>query len=94
MAATAPLTASMPQFTQLGYNTTVVLEALDPTTGDPVPDVSVNSVDIWADVGDGSTDTSGPGGTSSSSLGPFMLVQGPGAGTAFVPFVEPGPGIE
>lgn len=46
----------MPQFTQLGYNCSVFLEALDPTTGDPVDGVTVNAVDIYADVapGDGS----------------------------------------
>lgn len=70
-----PLTASMPQFTQLGYNTAVVLEALDPTTGAPVAGVTVSGVELWADVTLGQADT----GTFSYSPGPFMLAAGPGA---------------
>jgi hypothetical protein len=65
----APLQSSMPQFTQLGYNTSVFLEALDPTTGDPVDGVTVTNVDIWADVGDD--------GSTGTQAGPFMLVPGP-----------------
>lgn len=67
------LTASMPQFTQLGYNTTVVLEAIDPTTGAAVSGVVVSNVDIWADVED-----SGAGG-GGFTVGPYMLVPGPNA---------------
>lgn len=67
------LTASMPQFAQLGYNTTVVLEAIDPTTGNAVSGVTVSNVDIWAEV-----DTTDVGGNP-VVVGPFMLVPGPNA---------------
>jgi hypothetical protein len=63
----------MPQFTQLGYNTHVALEALDPTTGDPIDGVTVSAVEIWADVGE---DTSAGG---RNAAGPYMLVPGPNA---------------
>lgn len=72
----APLTASMPQFTRLGYNTTVVVEALDPTTGAPVDGVKVTGVELWADVTLGQ-DASG--GTFEFASGPYMLAAGPGA---------------
>lgn len=64
----------MPQFTQLGVNAKIDLEALDPTTGDPVDGVVVSNVDIYADVvsADGASGNQG-------ALGPFMLVPGPGA---------------
>lgn len=71
----APLTASMPQFTQLGYNTTVSLEALDPTTGDPVDGVEASAVEIWADVEPGDA---GPK-PQPLIVGPYMLVPGPNA---------------
>lgn len=48
----APLTGSMPQFTNLSNGTTVSLEALDPTTMAPVTGVDFVAVEIWADVGD------------------------------------------
>ena len=70
-----PLTASMPAFTQLGYNTTVVLEALDPVTGAPIDGVKVSGVELWSDVTVGQSDT----GTSSYAPGPFMLTAGPNA---------------
>ena len=63
----------MPQFTQLGSNTQVVLEAIDPSTGLAVSGVVVAGVDIWADVSDG------PGGTGTGVAGAFMLVPGPNA---------------
>lgn len=72
----APLTAPMPQTTQLGYNTSVVVEALDPVTGAPVSGVKVSGVELWADV------TIGTGGDSPGyafAPGPFMLTAGPGA---------------
>lgn len=71
----APLTASMPQFAQLGYNTTVVLEALDPVTGAAVSGVTASGVELWADVTLGTTDTGG----STFTPGPYMLVAGPDA---------------
>lgn len=67
------LTASMPQFAQLGYNTTVVLEAIDPSTGAAVSGVTVSNVDIWAEV-----DTSDTGG-GGFTVGPYMLIPGPNA---------------
>ncbi len=73
------LTASMPQFTQLGYNTTVVLEAIDPTTGAAVAGVAVTNVEIWADVSDATAGGGGGGGVGGLTAGPFMLVPGPGA---------------
>lgn len=66
----APLTASMPQFTQLGYNTSVVLEALDPTTGAAVSGVTVSAVEIWADVTLVSDSNPAPG----VVVGPYMLI--------------------
>ena len=42
----APLQSSMPQFTELGYSTTVTLEALDPTTGADVSGVVVSNVGV------------------------------------------------
>lgn len=63
----------MPQFTQLGSATQVVLEAIDPTTGLAVSGVVVSGVDIWADVNDG------PGGSGANVTGAFMLVPGPNA---------------
>lgn len=71
----APLTASMPAFTQLGYNTTVVVEALDPTTGAPITGVTVSGVELWADVTAGQADA----GAFSYTPGPFMLTAGPNA---------------
>lgn len=68
----APLQSSMPQFTQLGVNAVVTLEALDPTTGDPVDSVVVSNVDIYADIEDGD-------GTDIGAAGSFMLVPGPSA---------------
>lgn len=68
------LTASMPQFTQLGYNTTVTLEAIDPTTGAAVNGVVVSNVDLWVDIED-----AGGGGGGSFTVGPFMAVPGPNA---------------
>lgn len=64
-----PATASMPQFTQLGYNTLIVLEALDPTTGDPVDGVRVDGVEIWADVADAVD-----GGVSGFDIGNPLLI--------------------
>lgn len=69
------LVAAMPQLTELGYNTTIVLEAIDPTTGNPVNGVVVSNVDIWADI----SDLGSGGGTVVSPTGPFMLVPGPNA---------------
>ena len=63
----------MPQFTQLGNQAIVTLEALDPTTGAVVTGVVVTNVDIYADVA--AIDTSGPG----AATGPYMLVPGPNA---------------
>jgi hypothetical protein len=68
----APLQSSMPQFTQLGNNAKVVLEALDPTTGAAVTGVVFSNVDIYADVSDAPTG-------SQNVAGPFMLVPGPQA---------------
>lgn len=68
----APLSASMPQFTQLGNNALIVMEAIDPTSGAAVTGVKFTQVDIYADVQDA------PGGGNDKS-GPFMLVPGPGA---------------
>lgn len=65
----APTTASMPQFTQLGVNATVVLETLDPTTGNAVTGVAITRVDIYASADD----------LEGGPAGPFMLVPGPGA---------------
>jgi len=71
----APLTASMPQFTQLGYNTTIVMEALDPSTGAAVDGVSVTGVELWADVTLGVSET----GSEPYAVGPYMLTGGPAA---------------
>ena len=71
----APLTAAIPSFAQLGYNTTVVVEALDPTTGAPVTGVVVSAVELWADVTELITDDGG----TVLSPGPFMLTGGPNA---------------
>jgi hypothetical protein len=66
----------MPQFTQLGVNARIDVEALDPTTGDPVDGVVVTLVDIYADVTEPPAGASGqPGG--GFTVGPFMLVPGP-----------------
>ena len=83
MADAAPLTASMPQFTQLGYNTSVYLEALDPTTGDAVSGVVVSNVDLWADIGE----VPSPGGQA--NLGGFQLVPGTGFGGDISPGQNP-----
>lgn len=72
MATAAPLSASMPQFTNLSYGTTVTLEALDPTSGAAVTGVVFDAVEIWADVGE-------IGGGTQNTSGPFMLVPGPNA---------------
>jgi hypothetical protein len=48
----APLTGSMPQFTNLGYGPTITIEALDPTHGAAVTGVVFTAVEIWADVED------------------------------------------
>lgn len=56
----APRTASMPQFTQLGYNTMIVLEAIDPSTGDPVSGVVVTKVEVWGDVSEPDNSTPTP----------------------------------
>lgn len=64
----APSSASMPQFTNLGYNTTVTLEALDPTTGAPVDGVAVSAVEIWADI------TEGDGGVGNITVGNPLLI--------------------
>ena len=48
----APGSASMPQFTQLGNNALIVMEAIDPTTGAAVTGVKFTQVDIYADVED------------------------------------------
>ena len=72
------LTASMPQFTELGYNATIVLEAIDPTTGDPVDGVVVSSVDIYADIVDASSTSTGPT-PQPFAVGLYPLT--PGAGT-------------
>lgn len=72
----APLTAPMPQTTRLGYNTTVVVEALDPVTGAPVAGVTVSGVELWADVSLGADDST-PG--YAFAPGPFMLTAGPNA---------------
>jgi hypothetical protein len=74
----APLTASMPQFTQLGVNAVIAVEALDPTTGSPVDGVSVTIVDIYADVTEPPANQGGGTGTQ-TPVGPFMLVPGPNA---------------
>lgn len=63
----APLTGSMPQFTQLGYGTTITLEALDPTTGAAVTGVAFTAVEIWADV----EDNTGAGGLNVAN--PILL---------------------
>lgn len=72
---TAPLQASMPQFTQLGVNARIDVEALDPTTGAPVSGVTVTTVDIYADV----LDAPASDGSSRLAAGPFMFISGPGA---------------
>jgi hypothetical protein len=72
----APLIASMPQFTQLGVNARIDVEALDPTTGLPVDGVVVTVVDIFADVTEPPPDITGTPGPG-STIGPFMLVPGP-----------------
>lgn len=72
----APLTAPMPQMTQLGYNSTVVVEALDPVTGAPVAGVTVSGVELWADVTLGADEGSG---SFAFAPGPFMLTAGPNA---------------
>ena len=74
----SPLSASMPQFTQLGVNARIDVEALDPTTGLPVDGVVVTLVDIYADVSAPSPDAGGSG-SGGSVVGPFMLVPGPEA---------------
>jgi hypothetical protein len=68
----------MPQFTQLGVNARIDVEALDPTTGDPVDGVTVTVVDIYADVTNPPGDLGGPGG-GFGVVSPFMLVPGPEA---------------
>lgn len=72
----APLTASMPQFTQLGVNARIDVEALDPTTGLPVDGVVVTLVDIYADVVDAPPDPRSIHGRG-RNVGPYMLVPGP-----------------
>lgn len=63
----------MPQFTQLGVNARIDVEALDPTTGAAVTGVTVTNVDIYADVLDAPTSTD-----STVQAGPFVLIHGPG----------------
>lgn len=72
----APLTASMPQFTQLGVNARIDVEALDPSTGLPVDGVVVTLVDIYADVTEPPTDPGRIDGRG-ATVGPYMLVPGP-----------------
>ncbi len=70
----APLTAAMPQLTQLGVNARIDVEALDPTTGAAVDGVSVTVVDIWADIVNPPLAENVAAGMV---VGPFMLVPGP-----------------
>ena len=66
----------MPQFTQLGVNAQIDVEALDPTTGLPVDGVVVTLVDLYCDVtAPPASSSNADGGTS--FVGPFMLVPGP-----------------
>jgi len=66
--------AAMPPDLDLDVGCQIVFEAVDPATGDPVPDVTIGAALIRVDTnitgGDG-----GGGGILSS--GPFMLVPGP-----------------
>lgn len=50
--------ASMPQFTQLGYNCEIAFEAIDPTTGAAVSGVTVSAAEMWADFTTPDTATS------------------------------------
>lgn len=64
------LTASMPQLMDLPDGYIVQWAAIDPTTGADVTGVIVQNVSIFGTL---------LGGTGGESVGPFMLVPGPGA---------------
>lgn len=68
--AAPPLESSFPQ-ADLEPGMQVVFEAIDPTTGNAVPNVAVSAIGLLV-TGEGSSAGEG-------SFGPFMLVPGPGA---------------
>lgn len=67
-----PLQAPLPQGFDLGTNFQVVFSAIDPTTGDVVSDVVVSNAQIVASQIEGTPE-------ELVTVGPFMLVPGPGA---------------
>lgn len=68
----APVIAGMPPSLDLDAGWQITLEALDPTTGNPVAGVTVANVSLMVrNLGGGAADQ--------LAVGPFMLVPGPGA---------------
>jgi hypothetical protein len=65
----APVVVSLPPGLVLGGAFTVAVTALDPVTGDEIPDVIVSNVTLEVDQTAGSPDE--------LTVGPFMLVPGP-----------------
>lgn len=68
----APLVAGLPQDLDLSQGCTIRFDAVDPTTGAQVANVTVSGGSIWAN----SLAASEP---TNLAFGPFMLVPGPGA---------------
>jgi hypothetical protein len=69
----APLEGPIPQLLDLPDGYVVTWAAIDPTTGADVAGVKVTGVSLFGTIlGTGT-------GAGSGSLGPFMLVPGPGA---------------
>lgn len=67
-----PVKASMPQLLDLPDGYVIVWEAIDPSTGANVAGVKVGNVSIFGTA-------LGSLGTTGDSVGPFLLVPGPGA---------------
>ena len=67
-----PIAVSMPPDLDLPDGYRVVFAAVDPATGNAVPNVTVTAVSIFGTI----LGTAASGGLT---LGPFMLVPGPGA---------------
>lgn len=66
-----PLEAGMPPDTELDYGCQVVFDAIDPVSGASVSGVLFTGGVLYVDVTQGDV--------TQLSVGPFMLVPGPGA---------------
>ena len=67
-----PVAVAMPPDLDLPDGYQVVFAAVDPTTGNAVANVTVTAVSIFGTI-------LGSAGTVDLTLGPFMLVPGPGS---------------